>query len=349
MNTKIDKDEYERYSRQIKFHGLTEAGQNKLKNSRVMILGCGGLGATSATLLTRAGIGYIKLVDRDIIEFNNLQRQLLYDENDVKEGLPKAIAAERKLKNINSAVKIESVVADVNRMNIEKLIGDVHLVVDACDNLETRFLLNEACIKHKIPWIYGAAVESYGLTMNIIPGKTSCLKCIMDTIPKPGSVPTCETIGVLGPIVNIIASIQSAEAIKFLSGNKRELNQKLINIDIWQNSFESIDVTKSKIQKNCSVCNQKHFDFLTGKQGISFTTLCGRNAVQLNPFEKTILDLNKLAGDLSKFGKVTYNEFLIQFEIEKYNLLIFLDGRAVIRGIKDTGIARSLYSRYIGN
>ncbi len=349
MKSNFGLEEKERYARQTAFHVIGKEGQEKLAKSRVMILGCGGLGSASSSILARAGIGYLKLVDRDFLELNNLQRQILYEEHDVKEGLPKPIAAERRIKRINSAIQVESVIADVNRFNIEKLIANVDLVIDAADNFETRFLLNEACVKHKRTWIYGAAIESYGLTMNIIPGKTACLRCVMDNIPQPGSVPTCETVGVLGSIVCIIASIQCAEAIKILTGNKDEINKSLISIDVWQNSYQTIDMPKEKIQKNCPVCDQKKFEFLKGKQGNAYTALCGRNAVQILPFKETQLDLPKLAINLSALGVVKVNEFLIRFEMEGYELSIFPDGRAIVKGTTDTGIARSLYSKYVGN
>jgi len=349
MKSEFGLEEKERYARQSAFQGIGRAGQEKLSTCRVMILGCGGLGSASTSILARAGVGYLKLIDRDFLELNNLQRQILYEEHDVKEGLPKPIAARNKIEYINSTIHVEPVIADVNRFNIEKFIKDVDLVIDASDNFETRFLLNEACVKHNRPWIYGAAIESYGLAMNIIPGKTACFRCIMDNIPQPGSTPTCETVGVLASIVCTIASIQCAEAIKILTGNTKNINRNLISIDVWQNSYETIDVTKENIQKNCPVCNQKKFDFLEGKQGSAFTTLCGRNAVQILPFKETKINLAKLAIDLSGLGIVKANEYLIRFEIDSYELSIFPDGRTIVKGTTDTGIARGLYSKYVGN
>ncbi len=347
--TNFGLEERERYARQMAFSEIGPAGQEKLARSRVMILGCGGLGAASASILARAGIGYLRLVDRDFLELNNLQRQLLYEEHDVKEGLPKAIAAQRRIQQINSTIMTEAIVADVNRFNIERLIGDVDLVIDATDNFETRFLLNDACVKHGRPWIYGAAIESYGLTMTIIPGETSCLRCVMDKIPEPGSVPTCETVGVLAAIVAVIAAIQCAEAMKILIGNRAAINRHLISIDLWQNTYQTIDITKERIQKNCPVCNQRWFDYLDGKRGSAYTTLCGRNAVQILPFQETQLDLARLAIRLAELGIVKANEYLIRFEIDGYELSIFPDGRAIVKGTTDTAIARSLYSKYVGN
>ncbi|MDZ7336189.1 MAG: ThiF family adenylyltransferase [candidate division KSB1 bacterium] len=349
MKTNFGSEEFERYARQIAFQEIGPAGQEKLARGRVMILGCGGLGAASASILARAGVGYLKLVDRDFLELNNLQRQLLYEEHDVKEGLPKAIAAQHRIQQINSTIGTEAIIADANRFNIESLINDVDVIIDATDNFETRFLLNEACVKHSRPWIYGAAIESYGLTMTILPGETACLRCVMEKIPEPGTVPTCETVGVLASIVAIIASIQSAEAIKIIIGNKAAINRNLISIDVWQNSYQTIDIAKEKIQKNCPVCNQRWFDYLEGKHGSAFTTLCGRNAVQILPFKQTQLDLPRLAIQLAELGVVKANEYLIRFEIENYELSIFPDGRAIVKGTTDTAIARSLYSRYVGN
>jgi molybdopterin-synthase adenylyltransferase len=349
MQTGFGEEENKRYSRQKVLYNIGEQGQKKLAKSRVLILGCGGLGSASASLLARAGVGYLKLVDRDFLDVSNLQRQILYEEHDVKEGLPKVIAAERKLRHINSTIQIEPIIADVNRFNIEKLIQDVSLVLDGSDNFETRFLLNDACVKHNRNWIYGAAIESYGLMKNIIPGKTACLRCIMDNIPDPGTIDTCESVGVFGSIVVLIASLQCVEALKFLTGNLKELNQDLLSVDVWQNSFQNITVTKSEIQKNCLVCNSKQFDFLAGKRGSAFTSMCGRNAVQILPFKESELDLAKLAISLSALGVVKANEYLIRFEIDEFELSIFPDARVIVKGTTDVGIARSLYSKYVGN
>jgi adenylyltransferase/sulfurtransferase len=349
MSSNFGEEEKLRYARQQLFYGIGETGQRKLAESRVLILGCGGLGSASASLLARAGVGYLKIVDRDFLDLSNLHRQILYDEHDVKEGLPKVIAAERRLQEINSTIRLEPIFADVNRFNVEKLIENVDIVLDATDNFETRFLLNEACVKNNKTWIYGAAIESYGLMMNIIPAKTACFRCLMDYVPEPGITPTCESVGILSSIVLMIASLQCAEAIKILTGQIEEINLGLINIDVWRNSFQIIDVTKLTIQKNCPVCNNHEFDFLEGRKGSAFTSLCGRDAVQILPFKQSKLDLAKLAIELSSQGVVKVNEYLIRFEVEKYELSIFSDGRAMVQGTTDTGIARSLYSKYVGN
>jgi len=347
--SEFGREEKERYSRQVNFAGLGLKEQKLLEKSRVLILGCGGLGSTSASILARAGVGYLKLVDRDYMELSNLQRQILYDEHDVKEGLPKAIAAQRKIYEINSTVKVETVIADVNRFNIERLIENVDLVIDAADNFETRFLLNDACVKHKLPWIYGASIESYGMSMNIFPQKTPCLRCIMEQLPQQGSVPTCESVGVLGSIVTIIASIQAVEAIKILTNKIDVLNKNILSIDLWQNSYQVIDVASANAKTNCPVCNQKKFDFLSGRFGNVYTKIVGQNAVQIAPFQEQSVDLPKLAIELSSLGSVKVNEYLIRFEIENYELSIFQDGRTIVNGTTDTGIARNFYSKYVTN
>lgn len=349
MITDFGPEEQERYSRQRAFHGIGKANQEKLAQGRVLILGCGGLGSAAASLLARAGVGYLKLVDRDFLELNNLQRQILYDEHDVKEGLPKAIAAQRCIQQINATVQTDAAVVDVNRFNIARLIGDVHLVIDATDNFETRFLLNEACVQQQRPWIYGAAIESYGLTMTILPGKTACLRCIMDHLPTVGSVPTCESVGILASIVTMIASIQSVEAIKILTGQLTTINRHLLSFDVWDHSYQTIALTKENLPPNCPVCKQHRFDFLEGRSGSAYTTLCGRNAVQILPFQETTVDLARLAIQWSELGIVRANEYLIRFEIGEYELSIFPDGRAIVKGTTDTAIARSLYAKYVGH
>lgn len=341
--------EQQRYSRQILFKSIGEDGQQQLLNRKVLIIGCGGLGSVSAVLLARAGVGYLRIIDRDFIELDNLQRQILFDENDIREGLPKAIAAKHKLEKINSTITVEAMVEDVNRFNIEAILEKMDLVIDATDNFETRFLVNDACIKHHLPWIYGACVEAYGISMNIIPGKTPCLRCVIENMPPPGSQPTCETVGIINPIVNLIASVQCAETLKILTGNFDQLRHDLITIDLWKNQIQSIDISNINKAKNCPVCNYKQFEILAGKVGTTFTSLCGRNAVQILPFQKTEIDLMQLAIKLSVFGDPIYNDYFLKFQVEPYELNIFPDGRAIIKGTTDGGIARGLYNKYVGN
>ena len=324
MNINFGKETQERYSRQVLFKGIGEEGQAKLTKSSVLIIGCGGLGSISSELLARAGIGYLKIIDRDFLELNNLQRQILFDENDIKEGLPKAIAAKRKLNKINSNITVEALVEDVNRFNIEALLTNIDLVIDATDNFETRFLVNEACVKKNVPWIYGACVESYGLTMNIIPGKTPCLRCIFEKLPEPGSSPTCETVGVISPIVTTIASIQCAEALKILSCNYNHLNKNLLSLDLWKNEFHAVDISNINQEKNCPVCNYKQFNFLNGKYGTTFTALCGSNAVQIIPYEKTVIGIT-----YSNSVDIFNNSIISQYGQDIFST-ISIDGNSIL-------------------
>ncbi|MFQ6082050.1 MAG: ThiF family adenylyltransferase [Candidatus Aminicenantia bacterium] len=334
----------DRYSRQVLFTEIREQGQRKIFQANVVIIGCGALGSVVANNLTRAGIGKITIVDRDFVELNNLQCQVLFNEEDVKQKLPKAIAAKKKLEKINSQVEIEAKVCDVNPRNVEEIIKGVDLVLDGTDNLETRFLINDACIKNGIPWIYGAVVGSTGATMNIIPEKTPCLRCIIDQIPAPGTLPTCDTVGVLNTIPSIIASLQATEALKIIV-HKENINQELIYFDVWTNSFERIEV---KRQPNCLTCVKKEFKTLEAEEIAWAATLCGRNAVQIVPKKELLLSFEDLKNKWSRLGKVKYNEFLLSFKIDKYEIIVFPNARVIIKGTTDTAVARSLYAKYIG-
>ena len=305
----------DRYSRQILFRGIGEEGQKKLGNSSVVIIGCGALGTIIATSLVRAGVGKVKIIDRDFIEHHNLQRQVIFNEEDIKAQLPKAIAAERHLKKVNSAVVIEGVVADVNYANIERLVDGVDLILDGLDNLETRLLINDASLKHKIPWIYGGAISSSGMTMNVIPGQTPCFRCIFSSLSLSGIVPTCDTTGVIGPAPFVVGSLQSAEAMKILVG-AREINQDVIFIDVWQGTFERFKIGP---RQDCPSCHGT-YEFLSGQFGIRTTTLCGQNAVQvLNP-KGTGLCLEELAAHLKPSGEISYNEFMLRFKVNSQEI-----------------------------
>ncbi|MCI0525839.1 MAG: ThiF family adenylyltransferase, partial [Nitrospira sp.] len=271
----------ERYSRQVFFPSIGEEGQRRLLNSYVALMGCGALGTVIASSLARAGVGRLKIVDRDFVEENNLQRQILFDEDDVKENLPKAVAAHRKLEKINSHIQIESLVTDVNPTNVEGIIKGADLVMDGTDNFETRYLINDACVKHKIPWIYGACVSSYGLSMSIIPYQTPCLRCVLETAPPAGATPTCDTAGVIGPIVNTIASLQVTAGLKILTQNWKTLRPEIVMVDIWEGTFTKADISNSREASNCPACKQGKFEFLEGQEGSHFTVLCGRDAVQI--------------------------------------------------------------------
>jgi len=333
-----------RYSRQILFPQIGAEGQKRLSSSAVIIIGAGALGTVTANNLARAGIGRIKIIDRDLVELDNLQRQILYDESDVKQRLPKAIAAVERLKKINSSIRLESEVCDVTARNIERLIDGFNLVLDALDNLETRFLVNDACIKKGIPWIYAAVLGSFGMTMNIIPGKTACLRCLIEETPLPGTMPTCDTVGVVNTVPNIIASLQSTEAIKILIGSP-EVSQAFTYVDAWNQSFKQIDL---KHRTDCITCAGKDFRYLKGEKSSISMTLCGRNAVQISPPTEGEISLTQLKQTLEPLGQVFYNGYLLSFKVDNYELVVFPTGRVIVKGTIDESTARSLYAKYIG-
>jgi len=336
----------ERYSRQIRFAPIGEAGQQRLQTSRVLVVGLGALGSVAADQIIRAGVGFVRLVDRDFVELSNLQRQSLFDEEDIRSNLPKAAAAEAKLRRVNSSVQIEARVDDVNPANIEDYIADVDLVLDALDNFETRFVINDACAKHRKPWIYTAAVGSYGLVMPILPGATPCLRCLLGNLPAPGTSATCETAGVIAPITHVIASIQVAEALKFLTGNLDAADIRLISYDIWSHRFQRIDVG-DEAMATCLVCSTGRFEYLNGTP-LRTVTLCGRNAVQLIPGVKGDINFAELSKSIAAFGPVQFNDFLLKCSCPPYELTLFKDGRAIVKGTEETGLARSVYSKMVG-
>ena len=337
-----------RYARQIRFAPLGEDGQRRLCKGRALLCGCGALGSTIANLLVRAGIGMLRIVDRDFVELHNLQRQSLFDENDAREGLPKAFAAAEKLRQINSTVAIEPIVADIDSSNIEQFCEGVDVILDGTDNFETRFLANDAAVKLKLPWIYGGCVGAEGQTMTILPGETACLRCLMSECPAPGGTATCETAGILGPIVGVIASIEAIEAIKILSGNRAAVSRNLIVADLWTNHTRQIDVSHLRDQTNCPTCKHSDYAWLSGRQGSRTATLCGRNAVQLTHPDATI-SLDELAQKLAGVGQITRNKFLLRLKVEDFELTIFADGRSIISGTDDITIARAIYAKYVGN
>ncbi len=338
----------ERYSRQILFDGIGAAGQQRLLASKVVIIGCGALGAMQLEMLARAGVGYLRAIDRDFVEFSNLQRQVMFDEKQAAEQLPKAIAATQRVRDINSQIEIEGIVADVNHTNVEQLIEDADIVLDGTDNFETRFLINDACVKHNIPWIYGAAVASYGLSMVILPQRTPCLRCVFENAPPPGSAPTCDTSGVLLPIIAMIAALQVGEALKILTQHWEKLHGKLMQIDIWQATSTKINLAGLRERSDCRCCHQQQFDFLHPLHRTLTTTLCGRNSVQIVPAIANKIDFSQLASRLSAVGEVNFNKFLLRLKIPGYELTVFSDARSIIQGTKDENIARSLYAQYIG-
>ena len=336
----------ERYNRQILFSSIGKSGQEKLSNSRVLLVGCGALGASHAEILARAGIGFLRIVDRDFVEFTNLQRQTLYSETDAKERLPKATAAKNRLAAINSEVEIDAIVADVNHSNIENLVKDVDLILDGTDNFQIRYLINDACVKLKKPWIYGAAVSSYGTTMTIFPNQTPCLRCIFEEMPDAGTSPTCDTAGVIQPIIASISAIQATEALKILTGNFDQLHKSLIQIDVWRNDWRKIKLNAPNA--DCECCARENFEFLDAERSEFSAVLCGRNAVQIAPPKPTQIDLQTLAARLKNLGEVKQNEYLLRLNVGEYELTVFADARAIVRGTDDVSTARSIYAKYIG-
>lgn len=337
----------ERYARQILLPVIGEQGQKALSESSVAIVGCGALGCVSSALLARAGVGRIRIIDRDFVETSNLQRQMLFDEDDVASMTPKAAAAAKKLSRANTDIEISGVVSDLNPDNAVELLSGVALIVDGTDNFETRFLINDVSIRHDIPWIYGACLGSYGLTMNILPGETACLACVMETAPPPGSVPTCDTAGVLGPIVSIVAGFQATEAIKFLSGNVEAMTKDLVSIDAWSGTFTRVSVPKGGGRRRCATCDGMEFTALSSR-GTRSATLCGRDAVQVVPEGRPRIDLKDLAARLSASIPVKASEFMLRFPVEGLSVSVFPDGRAIVSGTKDPAVAKGVYSRYVG-
>jgi molybdopterin-synthase adenylyltransferase len=338
----------DRYSRQILFAQIGEEGQARIVGSKVVIIGCGALGAVQAETLARAGVGHLVLVDRDFVEESNLQRQIMFEESDALNRLPKAVAAASRIARVNSDVQVESLVADVNFENIEEIISGANLVMDGTDNFEARFLINDACVKSKTPWVYGAAVGSYGLTMTIVPGESPCLRCVLEAMPEPASGPTCDTAGVIMPIVTTIASIQAAEALKLLTGQVDKLHRSLITIDVWDFQINRLDLSSFDAHDECPVCSQGEFEFLHGTARQVTTTLCGRNAVQIARRGHAAVDFPALAERLKSAGEVAFNDFLLRFRVEGYDITVFRDARSIIRGTTDPAVARGLYARYIG-
>jgi len=337
-----------RYARQIRYAPLGEDGQRNLAAGRALICGCGALGSVIAETLVRAGVGHVRIVDRDFLELNNLQRQVLFDEQDLADHLPKAIAAAAKLRRINSQVEVEAIVADVDSGNLLDLAHDCQVIVDGTDNFETRFLLNDVAVKHGIPWVYGGCLGAEGQTMTILPGDTACLRCLIPEPPPPGAVPTCDTAGILGPIVNVIASIEACEALKILSGRREAVNRTLTVIDLWDNRIRQMDVSKLRDQSDCPACRRGEFSWLTGRRAAHSAVLCGRNAVQLNPPAGTRLPLEPLAEKLASIGRLTRNAYLLRLGVDDFEITVFPDGRAIIGGTNDPAVARSIYAKYIG-
>jgi adenylyltransferase/sulfurtransferase len=334
----------ERYSRQILFRGVGADGQRRLAAARVAIVGCGATGSATASLLARSGVGTIRVIDRDYVEPSNLQRQTLFDEEDAKESLPKAIAAARRIAAFNSEIVVEPQVADLTPDNVEVLLEGMDLVLDGTDNFETRYLVNDYAVSKNIPWIYAAAVGSYGVTLNVLPGRTSCLACVFPDSPQ-GTFETCETAGILNSAVSMVASMEASEALKLLVGATDKMRRTLFSFDVWSN--ERAEVAAAKPRAGCRACGERDFVHLEGK-GRPHITLCGRNSVQIHERHRPV-DFGVMNERLKPHGIVRHNDFVLKFWHEPYEMTLFPDGRAIIKGTTDTAVARSLYARYIGS
>jgi molybdopterin-synthase adenylyltransferase len=343
-----DEVSLDRYRRQIRYVPLGDPGQRRLLTSRALVCGCGALGSVIAETLVRAGIGFVRIVDRDFLQLDTLHRQVLFDEADVERGMPKAVAAAARLRQINSQVEIEAEVADINHTNIDRLARDVDLLLDGMDNFQTRYLLNDYSQSTSKPWIYGGCIGAEGQTMTILPGITPCLACVMPEPPPASVTPTCESTGVLAPIVGVIASRESMEAIKILSGHPERINRGLTLIDLWSNEMRTVGLAAMADSGQCAVCHHKDFAWLDGRRGDAAVSLCGRNAVQILPTSAGPVRLEELAVKLQSAGKVSSNPFLMRLEVENYTITIFADGRAVIGGTEEIATARALLARYVG-
>jgi len=343
----VEKKKFEeRYSRQMLFRGIGAEGQQRLAAGRVAIVGCGATGSVLASLLARAGVGTLRIIDRDYVEASNLQRQSLFEERDAAESLPKAIAAARKISAFNSEIVVEARVEDLVPANVNVLLDGMHVILDGTDNFETRYLVNDYAVKHSLPWIYAAAVGSYGVTLNVLPGKTACLACIFPETPS-GMVETCDTSGILNTAVNLVASIAATEAVKLLVGGAAvgQLRKTLWSFDVWKN--EHAEIAAAHPRPGCCACGQRDFVHLAG-EGRPHITMCGRNSVQIHERTRPI-DFAEMQRRLEAHGVVRHNEFVLKFWREPYEMTLFPDGRAIIKGTTETGVARSLYARYVGS
>ena len=342
---------FARYSRQMLFEPIGVEGQRKLSEARVALIGCGALGTVLANTLVRGGVGFLRICVRDYIEKDNLQRQILFDESDIEAGLPKAQAAAQKLRRMNSEVTVEPVVTDVNHTNIESLTDGAAVILDGTDNFETRFLINDLAVSTGRPWIYGAVIGATGLCMTIIPGETPCLRCVFEEAPPPELNPTCDTAGVLAPVVSIIASLQAVEAIKLLIGRFDEINRHLVHIDAWTGRFVNMKVHSTSRGNDCPCCGKRHFAYLSGELASATTTLCGRNAVQVRLAKSDGVSFPLIADKLKRAAvtDVSFNDFLLRATIDECEFTLFHDGRAIIKGTSDPDRARTLYAKYVGS
>ncbi|MFF2888413.1 ThiF family adenylyltransferase [Paenibacillus sp. NPDC057967] len=339
----------DRYSRQIRYGRIGPEGQNRLQSARIAIVGMGALGSVLAQHLVRSGVGYTRLIDRDIVEWSNLQRQMLYTEQDAEGLLPKAAAAAAHLRAINSAVIVEPVMADLNSANASQWLGDVDLILDGSDNFSVRYLINDYSLKSNTPWIYGGAVGATGMTLSIIPQETPCYRCLFPEPPAPGTTDTCETAGVISPIVDIIASIQATEAIKLLSGNREALHGTLFQVDLWNHAWLPVNISHAR-KDDCPACRNQRYEFLEEQRRETVATaLCGRQSVQLLPGQSARLDLDAMARQLSAIGQVYQNPYLLRLQLSGgMTFVLFPDGRVIVQGTEDLARARSIYAELLG-
>lgn len=341
----------ERYSRQMRFAGIGPEGQARIHKSKVLLCGCGALGTVLADTLTRAGVGLLRIVDRDFVDLSNLQRQVLFDEQDVEEHLPKSVVAVRRLAKINSQVTLEGHVADIDWRNIREFAQGVDLILDGTDNFEVRFLINDVSLELGIPWVYAGCVGSHGQTMTIFPNESACLRCLIETPPDPGSTETCDTAGVIAPAIHLITALQSTSALKILAGRKDLIAPQLTIVDVWDGTLRQMKLTGLRDRSNCPACVQGRRDWLHGGNASQSTVLCGRNSVQISPAFPASLSLEELAQKLESAGTVTRNPFLVRLRLNDsaFEITIFRDGRAIIQGTDDVSVARGIYARYIGS
>jgi len=339
----VTPDLEDRYSRQILFKEIGVNGQQSLARARVVLVGCGATGSVLASSLARAGIGSLRILDRDYVESSNLQRQSLFDENDARESVPKAIAAARQIARFNSQIFVDPQVADLTPQSVDSLLAGSDLILDGTDNFETRYLINDYAVKNSVPWIYAAAVGSYAVTMNILPGETACLACIFPDSPR-GTVETCETTGILNSAVGLVASLAATEALKLLAGARSRLRRTLLSWDVWSNEQAEVQATAPRAA--CRTCGQRDFVHLAGLAR-PHITLCGRNSVQIHERQRPV-DFAEISRRLRPLGTVRHNNFVLKFLREPYEITLFPDGRAIIKGTTDPAIARSLYARFIG-
>ena len=342
-------EDFDRYSRQMYFPKIGIEGQRKLAAGTALVVGCGALGSVIAETLVRAGVGCVRIVDRDYLELHNLQRQVLFDEADVCSGLPKAIAAKQKLEMINSQVRIEAFVEDLSHRTISQLANGVAVIVDGTDNFEARFLINDYALETGIPWIYGGCIGSEGQSLTIIPGQSNCLNCLMvDGPPPPGTTAGCDVAGVIGPAVNVVASIQSVEALKILSGNRQHVSRDLTVVDLWLGRFTKLKLGNLAEKVACPACQHGHRVWLSGEQSTTTAVLCGRNSVQVKPAGVVVVDLVELGERLRRHGEVKQNDYLLKFQLPDLLLTVFADGRAIISGTDEPARAKSVYAQWVG-